>query len=111
MNRQEITARYRAAHPERVADARHRWRRSNVWEADSRCVWKARRRARAFGLDSGDLTKEAVARLRLLPCEYCGVMPAGSIDHVIPMMAGGPNTVANLVPCCIRCNHLKGYPR
>jgi 5-methylcytosine-specific restriction endonuclease McrA len=72
-----------------------------------RAVWKARHRALALGLPVGDLTKEAMARIHLLPCAYCGVMPAMGADHVIPFARGGLNTIANLAPSCLRCNHRK----
>lgn len=29
------------------------------------------------------------------------------LDHVVPLSRGGPHTVANLVPACLRCNRSK----
>ncbi|WP_374191906.1 HNH endonuclease [Rhizobium rhizogenes] len=29
-------------------------------------------------------------------------------DHKIPLCRGGPDTRENKVPCCFRCNNLKG---
>ena len=45
-------------------------------------------------------------------CQYCGADLRESInnpfpptvDHVIPMRAGGKNELANLVACCWQCN-------
>lgn len=43
-------------------------------------------------------------------CMYCGKKPgphALTLDHIIPRSQGGPNTWANLVSCCERCNRFK----
>jgi hypothetical protein len=40
-------------------------------------------------------------------CLYCG-RPSVALDHVIPRSKGGCSNPANLVPCCFRCNTLKG---
>lgn len=49
--------------------------------------------------------KKAWAKfMKLLPCAYCGVQPAGTIDHVIPVRDGGPTTPENCVPACEPCN-------
>ena len=41
------------------------------------------------------------------PCYYCGGK-AESIDHFVPRAAGGKNVLSNLVPACMKCNHMKG---
>lgn len=33
------------------------------------------------------------------------------LDHIEPLYWGGPHTVENLVPACLRCNRLKGPRR
>lgn len=40
------------------------------------------------------------------PCFYCGGTP-NSVDRVIPKSRGGAS-IGNLVPCCFRCNQMKG---
>jgi 5-methylcytosine-specific restriction endonuclease McrA len=40
-------------------------------------------------------------------CTYCG-RPSTVLDHVIPQSEGGLDDPENLVPCCFRCNTLKG---
>jgi 5-methylcytosine-specific restriction endonuclease McrA len=41
-------------------------------------------------------------------CFYCQ-QPATTVDHVIPIKAGGdPIAYDNLVSCCTRCNSRKG---
>jgi hypothetical protein len=39
-------------------------------------------------------------------CVYCGA-PAGIVDHVVPVAAGGPGITANGVASCTSCNHRK----
>ena len=41
-------------------------------------------------------------------CFYCQ-MPATTVDHIIPIIAGGdPIAYDNLVACCTKCNSSKG---
>lgn len=40
-------------------------------------------------------------------CVYCAG-PATAIDHVVPVVRGGSNHFANLVPACGTCNSSKG---
>ena len=49
-------------------------------------------------------------------CEYCGLSAEGQaatfhMDHVIPQVAGGPTTPANLALACIHCSLRKGARR
>jgi len=49
-------------------------------------------------------------------CQYCGMSGIQdfnlwrhlSIDHVVPVSSGGPDTDDNKVVCCRRCNELLG---
>ncbi len=48
--------------------------------------------------------------LRADPCAYCG-QPAGTVDHIIPTSAGGPDVTFNLTAACASCNSRKhGWP-
>ena len=40
-------------------------------------------------------------------CHWCGA-PATTVDHVVPLAAGGGHGLANLVPACRRCNSRRG---
>jgi 5-methylcytosine-specific restriction endonuclease McrA len=41
-------------------------------------------------------------------CAYCGIRPADTFDHVIPVgWPGGTNEMVNLEPACKRCNSSK----
>ena len=41
-------------------------------------------------------------------CLACGIDGALTIDHVIPVSKGGPNTADNVQPLCGPCNSSKG---
>ena len=41
-------------------------------------------------------------------CLRCGSDEPLTVDHVIPINYGGPNTIENLQPLCRRCNSIKG---
>lgn len=44
-------------------------------------------------------------------CVYCGAHPPDSlmeVDHVVPVSAGGPTEISNLVTACFECNRGKG---
>jgi 5-methylcytosine-specific restriction endonuclease McrA len=42
------------------------------------------------------------------PCVYCGTWAASTIDHIVPLSAGGTDDPANLTSACWRCNSKKG---
>src|SRR5688572_19772277 len=47
--------------------------------------------------------------LRRDPCSYCGVQPAGTVDHIKGIAKHrGPHSWENLTACCARCNRKKG---
>ena len=39
-------------------------------------------------------------------CQYCGLI-GDTVDHVIPLAAGGPTDMSNLVVACRDCNSSK----
>lgn len=51
--------------------------------------------------------KRARARLKGLPCRYCG-RPSDEADHLVPVRAGGTSHPSNVVPACRSCNRSKG---
>lgn len=41
-------------------------------------------------------------------CAYCGAQPESlTLDHVVPLSAGGRNETPNIVPACFECNSRK----
>ena len=51
--------------------------------------------------------RAAKKRLNGLPCHWCGRV-SDTVDHLIPVAAGGTNSAENLVPACKRCNSRRG---
>lgn len=42
-------------------------------------------------------------------CAYCGEASPLTVDHIIPIFAGGSNNIYNIVPACQRCNSSKQH--
>ena len=112
-------AKWKAANPEKVraATARHfqtekaRQRRAAYLEAhrDQFSAQYHKRRAKKRGNPGAHTAadrRSVLASYHRL-CVYC-LGAAASIDHVDPVMRGGSNGVANLVPACRKCNTSKG---
>ncbi|MBL8472592.1 MAG: HNH endonuclease [Rhodocyclaceae bacterium] len=65
-------------------------------------------------LRAGKLTPSAIVteNKRLIvegeACAYCGATAKLEWEHVIPLAAGGPDTIDNLVRACRACNAAKG---
>src|SRR5205823_1536216 len=77
-----------------------------------RILGDQRRRARADGVQLPYGLDEVLALARAaLVCGYCRLpLPLDLLrfDHAKPTARGGRHELANLTPCCDRCNHLKG---
>lgn len=44
-------------------------------------------------------------------CYYCGedlIQETATVDHYVAKFHSGTDELSNLVPCCVRCNDLKG---
>ena len=44
-------------------------------------------------------------------CQYCGEQPPSVVlvvDHIVPVVNGGPSTIENLITACEPCNQGKG---
>lgn len=42
-------------------------------------------------------------------CAYCGIKGQLTVDHVVPLVRGGRNTIGNVLPACMSCNcHKQG---
>jgi 5-methylcytosine-specific restriction endonuclease McrA len=81
-------------HPERMREINNAARR--------------RRRARLAGAAVSEMgaTEVYVSILRLDPCAYCGG-PAGDIDHIQAVSAGGGHVWSNMTSACRSCNAIK----
>ncbi len=79
-----------------------------AWAAKKRRMAKKNRR---LEIESGewDAMRKAVFARDDFTCLYCGVRGARlECDHVVPVAAGGPTEISNLVTSCRPCNRAKG---
>lgn len=90
---------YRAANLEHIHENEQAYRRRHPE------VMTARRHQRR-ALEMDQETREYIAVLLRDPCSYCGG-PGGTIDHIIPVAAGGTNHWSNLTSACMSCNSSK----
>jgi 5-methylcytosine-specific restriction endonuclease McrA len=77
----------------------------------TRQVKRARQRALSAGYRGPHFTGEEWLALVLEcggRCLRCGSSEDLTVDHVIPLSLGGPNTIENVQPLCSACNGIKG---
>ena len=87
--------------------AKRKWAEAHP---ESRVMREQRRRARKAGASSVPYTSEQlIARLAVFGnrCWMCRG-PFEHLDHVKPLVAGGPHMLSNLRPACADCNMRKG---
>ena len=107
-HRQERLAWHRAhqeANREVYREYCRRWQQENRERSNllSRIKKQRRRNAGTLTVEDWELVLEVYGR----NCLACG-QPGVTIDHVIPVSAGGPNVISNVQPLCGRCNTSKG---
>ena len=103
-------ATYYAKHPEvfRLKHAKLRAAQPELFQA----YW-ARRRASKRGVRINDLSTAQIQEIKQAAgflCAYCGKkFPANklTIDHIIPLIAHGDNTLHNVTVACKSCNSKK----
>jgi hypothetical protein len=111
-NRERIRVRVkeqRLANPDRfrAVDRARYWRNPEKRRHQSR-VARAKRTGSSCYLSLEDW-KSLLRRFRFR-CFYCKAKLTKknrSLDHKIPLVRGGTNDIANLVPSCLRCNQRK----
>ena len=97
MNKEKAKAYYRANRKERIA---------------YNAMYMRNKRATAAGAE-GYLSQSEwnkVLELFDYKCAYCGSdgKPLGlSMDHILPLSAGGEHIFSNIIPCCRSCNSQK----
>jgi 5-methylcytosine-specific restriction endonuclease McrA len=96
---------WRDANAERHRESARRWLRENPERANltSRLKKQRRRAAGTLTVEDWELVLDVYGR----NCLACG-KPEVTIDHVVPVSAGGLNVVSNVQPLCGRCNTSKG---
>ena len=100
----ERSRRYKHNNPEKVKAAYSAWRKQDP-ERDKKK--HAARRSAMMGVRSFYVSSKELARLRAMPCFYCGANSPSHIDHVVPLSKGGNNSIGNYLPACKRCNSSK----
>lgn len=101
--------------PEQVEEKRARGRAYFHANAE-RMTWHTkRRRARLMGAADSHTRVQWLEKIELHAgcCFYCGEQPAELVrDHVTPLVRGGSDGIANILPACRSCNaekHDKTY--
>jgi hypothetical protein len=109
-NREAIAERarqHRLANPELYAQRNRDWRAANREKAReaARCRSALRRSSRMRALLSLSIDSKR-ERFALFDntCAYCGAGNRLTVDHVLPLTAGGLDQFDNIVPACNRCN-------
>jgi len=114
---------YVAAHAEKVRESNRQWREANPeklrelvrkWFARhpmKAAEYKNRRRARKAGNGGSYTVEELQALYAYYDYQCIGPGPHKgplTVDHVIPILLGGPNVIENIQPLCQPCNSRKG---
>lgn len=114
-NRERLMAEQRARHrrryerdPESIRQWSRRYRAKNLEQ--TRLLTRLsnqRRRVRGAGpVIPVSAWRELLAQYDHC-CGYCGERVTLEADHRIPIARGGPHTIENLIPACVRCNRRK----
>lgn len=88
-------------------ESHENYRKSKAGKA-SRAAYLANYHAKRHGVN-GTLTQTDILELleEYPVCQRCGTTENLSIDHIVPMSLGGPNTVDNTQVLCRSCNSSK----
>ena len=100
--------RYANAHKEQMAKNKSEWRKKNP---DRHCAHNHKRRAMIAGNGGSYTTDEwnALCNQYENRCLSCGAQDVKlTVDHVIPIIKGGHNSIDNIQPLCTSCNSKKG---
>lgn len=100
VERNAASKRWKAENPGYKRRDPEKYREQNRRDAQNR----AGRRRGFRPISKKEFTELGESYLGL--CAYC-LDPAKHFDHVVPLSRGGPHTIENLVPSCVRCNTTK----
>ena len=79
-----------------------------VYDTETRCIcWKNYKRRKQYSRG----TRELIYKQANGCCQLCGrkiTYEQATLDHVIPLVMGGIDSVENLQLSCNQCNQLKG---
>jgi 5-methylcytosine-specific restriction endonuclease McrA len=103
----DIAAKRRADPEKARARDRAYWYKNH----ENAAVWQQRRRARWAGIEDTLTEQQWLEMIDVFDrrCGYCGrYLHSVTVDHVVPISAGGANSVDNVIPACKPCNSRKG---
>ncbi|OLN23714.1 hypothetical protein BTO30_02965 [Domibacillus antri] len=86
-----------------------KWRMHSKANIAATAARNAAKKAAKFGVYS-DLTADDVAYLFTISggrCSYCNRLDRLTLEHLLPMSKGHPNTISNCTAVCARCNQEK----
>lgn len=100
---------WQKVNPDRCRDIQRRWRKANP---EKLRAYEHKRRAREV-VAGGSFSASDIKNLYRLQngrCPYCQISIESGyhIDHFIPLVLGGTNSITNLVLACPSCNLSKG---
>jgi 5-methylcytosine-specific restriction endonuclease McrA len=103
----ERMRRWRAANLDKHAQYSRNWRAANPDKERELGRRREARKRQALSIPFN--VGQLAARMAYWGnrCWMCGG-EAGTVDHVIPLAAGGPHCLSNLRPACRSCNSSKG---
>lgn len=107
----ERNAKWRKANSEKYRESQRRWEELNP-ERKRQTQRKYQHKRRAwlaeadgeYTIDEWGALCEQYAHL----CLCCGEKKPLTVDHVVPISAGGGNDITNIQPLCALCNSRKG---
>lgn len=112
----ERDKRYREKHADKKAAYNAQYQRDNAEAVNlKQRRWRENNKRKAWAYNwlnknakrGGPISDEVRAWVKSLtdetPCTYCGD-PFGTLDHIVPVSAGGTNARENLTPACLPCN-------
>lgn len=98
---------WKAKHAEKRRAVAREWYYRN---RDKARVNRLKRRARLAGATGKYTAAEwkALCAAHGHKCARCGVIAPLTVDHIVPLSAGGSNDITNIQPLCDTCNKQKG---
>lgn len=98
--------------PEWMENKRERNRKYKQNNPEKCAIYCRARRARKKQNHCASMTPQVMAQRWEIfndECAYCGTTDSLGVDHVIPIIKGGPDVPSNCVPCCHSCNCKKQH--
>lgn len=103
-------ARYKAAHRSEHAESASKWNREHPERFKTHLY---NNYARRNGVEPGHTYEQWQAKLAMAGgrCVMCGSEKNITRDHIIPLAAGGSDSIDNIQPLCRSCNTRKANQR